>query len=383
MRDTGDSEEDQKRNLIQAQSQIGSAFLTTIDDPSITEKAEKKKKIMKWAIIGAIALIVIILAIVLPIVLTRHDDNQPDLPYYNPYTIDWDKDVQQYPARITGLIRAPSGYEPEKHSSAFKHLVSKLKDDHPLKQKGIESKKIPVGKNNQFARTLNFTFSQVQWRVSHLVITDNDTPRFSVPKVAVNNPDDNLDMRLDMTGFKIKKDGAFSFSFSDPLQADNKFLDTNECSLLFMDKYIQMDFNLPSQRIYGFGERIHEFGLGEGAWNMWADGQPSPYDDGTGRKGEYGVHPFLLVQSQKSDDFFGIYFRNANAMTPIITYNSDGTSKLSFITIGGQLEIFFFIHGSAQDVIKKYQEFMGARPKLPPFWSLGWMQTSYKWSQQS
>lgn len=97
-----------------------------------------------------------------------------------------------------------------------------------------------------------------------------------------------------------------------------------------------MDFNLPSQRIYGFGERIHEFALKEGAWNMWAQGQPSPYDDGSGRKGEYGVHPFLLVQSGKrADDFFGMYFRNANAMTPIITFNDDGTSKLSFITIGG------------------------------------------------
>jgi len=24
-----------------------------------------------------------------------------------------------------------------------------------------------------------------------------------------------------------------------------------------MDKYIQMDFKLPSQRIFGFGERVH------------------------------------------------------------------------------------------------------------------------------
>ena len=25
---------------------------------------------------------------------------------------------------------------------------------------------------------------------------------------------------------------------------------------------------------------------------------------------------------------------------------------------------------------------MGARPKLPPFWALGWMQASYKWFTQ-
>jgi len=108
----------------------------------------------------------------------------------------------------------------------------------------------------------------------------------------------------------------------------------------------------------------------------------------SGRKGVYGVHPFILIQGKNKDDFYGIYFRNSNAMTPIITFydnpfDRSKTSKLSYITTGGQLEVYFFIHGSAMDIIKKYQDVMGAKPKLPPFWSLGWMQASYKWSNQS
>lgn len=67
----------------------------------------------------------------------------------------------------------------------------------------MQTAKIPVGANNKFTRTLNFTFSQVQWRVSKLVLTDNDSERFSVPEDVVNKPDMNLDMRLDMTGFNI------------------------------------------------------------------------------------------------------------------------------------------------------------------------------------
>ena len=78
-----------------------------------------------------------------------------------------------------------------------------------------------------------------------------------------------------------------------------------------MDKYIQMDLQLPTQRTYGFGERIHEFTLGEGAWTMWAKGQDSPYDQGLGGKGVYGVHPFILVQSKTKGDFFGIFFKNS------------------------------------------------------------------------
>jgi len=205
-----------------------------------------------------------------------------------------------------------------------------------LKQ-GVNSTAIPLGVNNPLLRNLNFTFFQNTWRVSKLVITDADKPRYSIPEEALTDPDENLDMRLDMVGFKMANTGTFEFSFSDPLIAGNKFIDTNNCSFVFMDKFIQMDFNLPSQNLFGFGERIHEFGLKEGAWNMWANGQPSPYDDGTsGRKGVYGVHPFILIQGKRKDDFFGLYFRNSNAQTPIISFNdTTGGSKLSYITSGG------------------------------------------------
>jgi hypothetical protein len=50
------------------------------------------------------------------------------------------------------------------------------------------------------------------------------------------------------------------------------------------DKYLQMDFKLPTQHLFGFGERNHEFKLSEGTWTMWASGQQASYDDGTGFK---------------------------------------------------------------------------------------------------
>lgn len=52
---------------------------------------------------------------------------------------------------------------------------------------------------------------------------------------------------------------------------------------------------IPSTRIFGFGERIREFNLVSGTWTMWAKGQDSPYDDGKGGRQVYGVHPFVLV----------------------------------------------------------------------------------------
>ena len=109
---------------------------------------------------------------------------------------------------------------------------------------------------------------------------------------------------------------------------------------------------------------------------MWANGQNGydSLDDGRGRGGEHGVHPFLLVQSKKPQQYIGMFFRNANAQVPIIRYSEDVNSKqtvLSYITLGGQIEIYFFIHGSAKQVIQEYHRFIG-KPQLPPFWSLGW-----------
>ncbi len=68
---------------------------------------------------------------------------------------------------------------------------------------------------------------------------------------------------------------------------------------------------------------------------MWAIGLDSPIDDGTGRKGVYGVHPFVLVQTATKGDYIGIYFRNSNAQSPVVKFNDDGTSMLSYITTGG------------------------------------------------
>lgn len=60
-------------------------------------------------------------------------------------------------------------------------------------------------------------------------------------------------------------------------------------------------------------------------------------------------------------------------MTPVLKFNSDGTSTLSFITIGGDLDLYVFIKGTAKDVIESYQGML--RPAyLPPFWALGWQE---------
>jgi hypothetical protein len=59
-----------------------------------------------------------------------------------------------------------------------------------------------------------------------------------------------------------------------------------------------------------------------------------------------------MIQGKNKGDYFGMFFRNSNAQSPLLRFNDDGTSTLSYITTGGQIEIFFFLHGSAKTIIQ-------------------------------
>jgi alpha-glucosidase (family GH31 glycosyl hydrolase) len=67
----------------------------------------------------------------------------------------------------------------------------------------------------------------------------------------------------------------------------------------------------------------------------------------------------------------GIFFRNANAQSPIITNKEGANATLTYITTGGELEIYFFTKGNAKEIISAYHDLIG-HPTLPPLWSLGW-----------
>ena len=121
-------------------------------------------------------------------------------------------------------------------------------------------------------------------------------------------PVTNPTMRLDMCGFEYFAE-PFGFQFTKMWKGADKanvVLSTKNSAFIMYDKYIQMDINLPSRRIYGLGERQRQFLLEEGTWTMWANGQETPYDDGKGAKQTYGVHPFVRMAraSPNSSDGF-------------------------------------------------------------------------------
>jgi len=183
-----------------------------------------------------------------------------------------------------------------------------------------------------------------------------------------------------MCGFQLFNN-PFGFQFTDD-RTGNAYLSTENSAFIMQDKYMQLDINLPSRRIFGLGERTKDFLLGEGTWTMWANGQETPFDDGKGGKQTYGVHPFMLVQSSTKSEYFGLFFRNSNAMSPIIQYTDGGKALFSYITTGGQIEIYFMFKGDPGSIISQYHNIIG-KPTLTPFWSLGWHASAYAYQNQS
>jgi hypothetical protein len=143
---------------------------------------------------------------------------------------------------------------------------------------------------------------------------------------------------LDFMSSTTAAKDPFSFSFFDSLNPITRYISTREQSLIFTDKYIQMDFNIHSDELHGFGERLTTHKLKEGAWGMWSTSHTDPlnHDNGLGRGGQHGVHPFLLVKNHNLQ-YTGVYFRNANAQLPIIRFTETNPRNtiLSYITLGG------------------------------------------------
>lgn len=241
-----------------------------------------------------------------------------------------------------------------------------------------DPKSVPEGENNKLIQNVSFEFGQTDYTTAYARFTDAQNERFSIPESLANKPQPQARMRLDMCGFELLKN-PFGFRFVDTRDKSNVLLTTEGQTFIMYDKYMQLDLTLPSHKIYGLGERTHEFTLGEGTWTMWSKDQNPEYDDGKGGKQGYGVHPFVLVRTAVKGEYMGLYFRNSNAMSPVIRYTDDHSATFSFITTGGQMEIYFMFKGSAKQIIAKYQSLVG-KPVLPPLWALGWhaSSSSYK-----
>ncbi|KAF8789594.1 Maltase-glucoamylase like protein [Argiope bruennichi] len=161
------------------------------------------------------------------------------------------------------------------------------------------------------------------------------------------------------------------FSFQVRRTEDNTAIwDSRIGGLVLSDKFLQISSYLPSKNVYGLGEHVHpsiRHDLEYKTWPMFArDRTPE-----AGFINLYGVHPFYtcLENSSKSH---GVLLLNSNAMDVALL----PAPAITFRSIGGIIDIFFFVGRDPEHTVKLYTSLVG-KPVLPPFWALGFQLSRY------
>ncbi|XP_011639981.1 lysosomal alpha-glucosidase-like [Pogonomyrmex barbatus] len=131
---------------------------------------------------------------------------------------------------------------------------------------------------------------------------------------------------------------------------------------IFADQFLQISALLPTNNIYGIGEHRSSLKLNTNwqSFTLFNKDQPP-----TENANLYGSHPFYMV-IEESGMAHGVLFLNSNAMDVIL----QPTPAITFRTIGGIFDIYFFLGPTPADVVKQYSDIVD-KPFMPPYWSLG------------
>ena len=264
--------------------------------------------------------------------------------------------------------------------------------DARLKQTKNGTFPVPVDDKNQLYKDLNYRVSMMNDQTYRLRINpikseslDEDDEleveagpsqsRWEITDSLLGKTQDDYGMRHAWNRFSISND-TVCMELSNINDAGDRYISTKDRSLIFTEYYLEMGFLLESQKIFGFGERVREFELAPGNYTSWSNGRDNNYDKGELGHHSYGDHPFVLVKLKNS--FAGIFFKNSNAKSLEYARYGDSQSVLTFRAAGGVLDFFFLFGETAESVVKAYHGVIGV-PYFPPFWALGFQQSSWQY----
>ena len=223
--------------------------------------------------------------------------------------------------------------------------------------------------------------------IIHLKLTDYEKERWNPSDYTISPNYKNKIKKckniipLKTNGIIINEDKKEPFSFK-IIKNQETILTTEKANLLFSDYFLTLGMYLTSNDIYGFGERYHDFKLGDGIFTTWPNDTGGIYEDlGTGGFNLMSHQP-LGFHKTSNGKFLGILFNNINAQDLYI--NSTIIENLTYFehrTIGGMIEYYFYYGNTPDDVILKLHEIIG-RPIIPPFWSFGYHQCRWGYSHE-
>ncbi|XP_037793117.1 maltase-glucoamylase, intestinal-like [Penaeus monodon] len=171
--------------------------------------------------------------------------------------------------------------------------------------------------------------------------------------------------------YKVSLEQSGNFIIKVTRNDTNKVIfDTSIGGFTYAEQFLQVSTGLPSNNLYGLGEHAHEsfrHDLAYKTWPMFARDQPP----GSAGENLYGVHPMYVVVEEDGSSH-AVLWLNSNAMEA----ETMPLPGLTLRSIGGIIDLFFFLGPSPEQVVAQYTSVIG-RPFLPPYWSLGFQLCRY------
>ncbi|KAM9296846.1 lysosomal alpha-glucosidase-like [Gastrophryne carolinensis] len=196
----------------------------------------------------------------------------------------------------------------------------------------------------------------------HITIKDATQDRYEVPLKTPKATKKANPVQYDV---KFETD---SFGFSVSRKSSGKTLvNSGVAPFIFADQFIQLSSTLSSNLIYGLGEHLTnlELDLKWKKYTFW-NRDLIPRRDAN----LYGTHPFYLGLEdnglEKCVSAHGVFLLNSNAMDVIL----QPAPAITWRTIGGIVDLYFFMGPDPKSVIQQYHELIGF-PHMPPYWVLG------------
>ncbi|KAK4251780.1 glycoside hydrolase [Corynascus novoguineensis] len=188
-------------------------------------------------------------------------------------------------------------------------------------------------------------------------------------------------------------DPTFSFTVTREVTGDILF-STEGKILVYENQFIEFVSALPENyNLYGLGEVIHGFRLGNNfTRTLFAADVADAVDANI-----YGSHPVYLDTryfttdgsgkltyvsdaTEKTAEYVsythGVFLRNAHAQEVLLQ-----SSGITWRTMGGSIDLYFYSGPKAADVIKSYQQSTIGLPAMQQYWTLGFHQC--RWGYDS
>ncbi|CAL1275534.1 unnamed protein product [Larinioides sclopetarius] len=325
---------------------------------------------IKRILLGTLGVLSVLLVILIVIFVPKHKTTV--LNTTDRIACPGFKDESDCKAHGCEYAKVKSGPSCFMKKNSFGYRVENIinKDDGMIATLSNLSSSTPYGPSFS---SVTFEVTYISEEIIRIKLFDSKNSRYEVP-VQENFPllQEKIKVDAKKAAYNIYvSDKSSVFSFQIRRTEDNLVIwDTRIGGLVLSDKFLQISSYLPTKNVYGLGEHVHSNIRHDMEYKTW----PMFARDRTPEMGFinlYGVHPFYTCMENSSKSH-GVLFLNSNAMD--VTLLPD--PAITFRSIGGIIDLVFFVGKNPEDTVKLYTSFIG-KPAMPPYWALGFQLSRY------